>query len=62
MELSSSNIKKIHYILSKERFSHISRNRTLDFSAQALIIKESHPRIIYYTLGNGNPEKISFVF
>ena len=54
MKLSSSNIAKI-LILSQ---NSISQNRTLQFSAQALKIKELHPRKIYCTSRNGNPPKI----
>ena len=52
-ELSSSNIKKksymlskesFYYILSKVRFSYISENRTLHFSAQVLRIKKNPSR------------------
>ena len=39
--LSSSNIKKIPHIFSKERFFYISENGALHFSAQALKIKET---------------------
>ena len=49
--LSSSNIKKIPHIFSKERFFYISENGTLHFSAQALKIKETIP-------GNGNPKNL----
>ena len=44
MKLTSSNIKKISYIFSKESFSFISGNGTLHFSAQALKIKKNPPR------------------
>ena len=54
MDLSSSDIKKflyslkyknhLFYIFSKERFSYISRNETLNFSAQVQRIKKSTPR------------------
>ena len=53
MELSSSNIKKNSYILSKESFSYIfskesfsyiSGNGTLHFSAQAQKRKKTTPR------------------
>ena len=46
MELSSStSIKKIPHTFLKERFSYISKNGTLHFSAQALKT--------YYASGNG---------
>ena len=48
---------KIPYIISKESFSYIFENGTLQFSVQALKIKELHPRKIYYTSGNKDPEK-----
>ena len=41
MKLSSSNIKKIPYIYSKESVSYISRNGTLHFSGQAPKIKNN---------------------
>ena len=53
MELSSYNIKKKIYILSKENFcyifskesfSYISGNRTLHFLAQARKMKNNPPR------------------
>ena len=74
MDLSVLNIKKIllffcvsgngsfSYIFLKKSFSYISENSTLHFSAQALKIKELHPRKIYYASGNGNPKKIVFNF
>ena len=62
MELSSSNIKKIGHIFSKESVSHISDKRTLHFSAQAIKIKELYPRKSYFTLGNENPPKMSCSF
>ena len=37
MELSSSSIKKIPHIFSKEGMSYISENGTLHFSVQAQI-------------------------
>ena len=43
MELSSANIKKVSYIISKEYFSYIFSNETLHFSPQARKIKETHP-------------------
>ena len=52
MKLSSSNIKKIpyiflkesfSYIFSKDSFSYIYKNRTLQFSAQAMKIKGLYP-------------------
>ena len=66
MELSTFNIKKIpyifskgsfSYIFSKERIYYISRNGTLQFSVQALKIKELHSGKICYTSGNKNTEK-----
>ena len=43
MELSSSNIKKIGHIFSKESISYISDKETLHFSAQAIKIKQLYP-------------------
>ena len=40
MEISSSNIKINPYIFSKERFSYISTNGTLQFSPQVRKIKK----------------------
>ena len=43
-------------------FSYISKNEPLQFSAQPLKIKEHHPRKMYHTSGNGNPEKKKIIF
>ena len=43
-------------LFQKERFSNISENGTLHFSAQDRRMKDIHPGKIYYTSGNGNPE------
>ena len=74
MEISSSNIKTNPYIFSKERFSYISTNGTLQFSPQVRKIKKSSPKreqrknfylfwkeSFSYVSGNGNPEKL-FIF
>ena len=41
MELSGSNIKTFLYFLKRKLFSYISRNGTLQFSAQARKIKKN---------------------
>ena len=63
-------LKKFLYFLKrqlvlyflKKSFSYISGNGSTQFSVQAQKIKEIHLRKISYTLGNGNPEKISYIF
>ena len=64
----AQNIKKVpyifskesfYYILSKEGLSYISKNGNLQFSAQALKIKELHLGKIDYDSGNRNPKKAS---
>ena len=52
IELSSSSIKKIPHIFSKEGISYISENGTLHFSVEAQKIKEIHS-------GKWKPQKIA---
>ena len=62
MELPCSNIKKKSYIFSKEIFSYISRNGTLQFSPKAEKLIEIHPGKISYASGEENPKKTSSIF
>ena len=58
-------LKKDSFYLFKNPFylfSYISKNEPLQFSAQPLKIKEHHPRKMYHTSGNGNPEKKKIIF
>ena len=69
MERFSSSVKKncilskesFSYILSIKNISYISEKGTLQFSIQALKMKELHSGNISYTSGNGNLEKNPYV-
>ena len=53
-------LKKIPHIFSKENLYYISENGTLQFSGQALKIKELHSRKIYYTSEMETLKKLIF--
>ena len=54
--------RKLFLYFLKIDFPYIFLNETLHFSHQAQEIKEIHPRRMFYTSGNGNPEKIYYIF
>ena len=57
-----THCERFSNIFSKESFSYIFSNETLHFLPQARKIKNIHPRKIFYTSGNKNPEKSSCSF